>query len=482
MMAEKHPSARATFLIALPDELIQQILSYLSALDVVSISSTCQTLYQQAQDDKLWEGLVNENLPKRIDHPGPFDSFRNLYSAHHPYWFLPKNKIWFSDGEYTGRLIIARYDNRRGVIEAFRLLAELKEETFTQWSSNPEVIIQSFNPQLRLWMDDPVIELRNPQGLLPRNRQYCPDQFKMTMSSYGQGVYSSFALCRGNVGRDPSLPSDLVWPPITIPAERSLRKNQERLTDENSNTFLQAQRESPDPRALSETSFYLRKWLHFGLGQPIVPHDQGFHLSMFATLDPEIYTPTKEKPYQGIWVGDYNFHGCEFLLFLQRDPGSATPLSNSARRETRLISNGLHNLYNNQNNGGGAHGVDEWERASLPETQITTQADGSEDTGVSGRLEGIKLTGDPNIPRGEISFVAEDIGPSGTVYFSHDEEFGGARVVRSKGHIAFQQFTDDQWVNTELILISPDCVAQYWKPMRHVSYFRRVDVDQFARV
>jgi hypothetical protein len=40
----------------------------------------------------------------------------------------------------------------------------------------------------------------------------------------------------------------------------------------------------------------------------------------------------------------------------------------------------------------------------------------------------------------------------------------------------------DQWVNTELILISPDCVAQYWKPMRHVSYFRRVDIDHFARI
>jgi hypothetical protein len=60
-------------------------------------------------------------------------------------------------------------------------------------------------------------------------------------------------------------------------------------------------------------------------------------------------------------------------------------------------------------------------------------------------LEGIKLTGDPNIPRGEISFVAEDIGPKGLIGVSQDEEFRGARVVKSKGHIAFQHYTDGKF-------------------------------------
>jgi hypothetical protein len=44
----------------------------------------------------------------------------------------------------------------------------------------------------------------------------------------------------------------------------------------------------------------------------------GLHLGeevyTYATLDPKLYTPTEEKPYRGIWVGDYSGHGCEFLL------------------------------------------------------------------------------------------------------------------------------------------------------------------------
>ncbi|OKL56609.1 hypothetical protein UA08_08150 [Talaromyces atroroseus] len=471
----------------LPDELLQDVLSLLPAPDVVSVSATCRALYRQAQDDKLWERLVNANLPHTITKPGPFSSFRDLYSAHHPYWFLPRNKIWFSDNEYTGKLIIARYDNRRGVIEAFRLLAELRDKNSVEWKSNPEVAIQPFNPRLRLWVDDPVLELRNPERLRPQDRQYSPDQFRMSMASQSAGVCSSFSLSRGSLGISPRVRNDFLWPPVTIPGEKSLRRNHELLADDKSETLQHIQKLSDNPRQISETSFYLRKWLHFGLGQVILPRQPGDHLSIFATLDPALYTPTKEKPFQGIWIGDYNFHGCEFLLFLQRDTGEPAPLSNNARRHLRSMLGGTRPDWDDEDeeeevsllNG---RGEDAFERASLPDAQASNDVDEIDGVKFQGRLEGIKLTGDPNIPRGEISFVAEDIGPKGLISVSQDEEFRGARVVNSKGHIAFQHYTDDRWVKTQLFLISPDCVAQYWEPMRHISYFRRVDIDQFTKI
>jgi hypothetical protein len=59
-----------------------------------------------------------------------------------------------------------------------------------------------------------------------------------------------------------------------------------------------------------------------------------------------------------------------------------------------------------------------------------------------GRLEAIKLTGDPNVPRGQYSFIAEDIGPKGLIRVATDEPFVGSRIVHAGGHVAGLGFRD----------------------------------------
>ena len=59
-----------------------------------------------------------------------------------------------------------------------------------------------------------------------------------------------------------------------------------------------------------------------------------------------------------------------------------------------------------------------------------------------GRIEAIKLTGDPNIPRGEYTFIAPDIGPNGLIRVATEEMFKGARIVKSVGHIAARGFRE----------------------------------------
>jgi hypothetical protein len=49
-------------------------------------------------------------------------------------------------------------------------------------------------------------------------------------------------------------------------------------------------------------------------------------ITTYATLPKECYMPTPEKPWQGIWCGDYSGHGCEFILIQQPDPGEERPL------------------------------------------------------------------------------------------------------------------------------------------------------------
>lgn len=119
-----------------------------------------------------------------------------------------------------------------------------------------------------------------------------------------------------------------------------------------------------------------------------------------------------------------------------------------------------------------------------------------------GRLEAIKLTGDPNIPRGEHTFICDDIGNRGLVRVADDELFKGARIVRSRGHVADRNFIDGKstftpiaqfatimeriflimtakFVETEIIMISPNKFAHHWKPFGQINYYERVTVNDF---
>jgi hypothetical protein len=209
----------------------------------------------------------------------------------------------------------------------------------------------------------------------------------------------------------------------------------------------------------------------------------GEEVMTYSTLDPSLYTPTPTKPWRGIWVGDYSGHGCEFLLLHQPDDEPATD------EQLGLIRSA-------------SESEAEWERRRM-EARI-----------YRGRLEAIKLTGDPNIPRGEYTFVVDDLGPNGYVGISSDSPFTGSRIVRSKGHIAMTGFQDgayflpvpqilclsffsfpaachlltctpcdayiDKFIESELFLISQNRLAQHWLEFGHISFFERVDIDAFV--
>lgn len=167
-----------------------------------------------------------------------------------------------------------------------------------------------------------------------------------------------------------------LWPPTIIPAK-------ERTRNSSMGGFRGVGHQPQAANEGAESLFRLRKWMVFS-ENPNMPFERTLrHLMMrddvetFSALDKSLYTPDKDHPLRGLWVGDYNAHGCEFVLFHQPTPE---------------------------------------------------------------RLEGIKITGDINVPRGEYSFIINNL--KDPMRIADEEEWPGATVLRGTGQIAASQFVD----------------------------------------
>lgn len=55
------------------------------------------------------------------------------------------------------------------------------------------------------------------------------------------------------------------------------------------------------------------------------------------------------------------------------------------------------------------------------------------------------MTGDPNVPRGEYTFIADDISQTGYIRTADEARFEGARIVKSRGHIATRMFINGEF-------------------------------------
>lgn len=404
-IAPRSDSSSSPTLLELPPEVLSQIVSYVcSSLSNISILKyTCKALYVHTQEESNWQHLIQSSVPFPLTTSHPLPTFQELYKSHSTHWFLPKYKLWFCDYFLTGKLMLVRYKPSTGYITGHRLVAERPSPTYHIWASELNVLVHSFNPKVRLHPDQPLLNL--PPTILTTHIDLT-QEFPMPIEDRNMaGIFSNFMLTRPV----PALPGMRLWPPEHIPSAQRVRNI--------SQEFFRGVGHKPTKRyEICETSFRIRRWMEM---LPARQEPPGVHLGeemyTYSTLDPALYTPTPTKPFRGIWVGDYSGHGCEFLLMHQ--PDSPIPVVEQREDET----------------------VDEFGQRKA-NAQI-----------YNGSIHAIKLTGDPNIPRGEFTFICDDIGEGGYVRTANDAPFEGARIVNSKGHIANRMYQNGESPNTSFL-------------------------------
>ncbi|KAI0861181.1 hypothetical protein F4860DRAFT_180603 [Xylaria cubensis] len=450
--------------IGLPAELIDTILSYLTPLELVRVSLVCRELFNHATDDVHWRRHVLSNLPgNKIKSPYPCKTWRELFVAHNQYWFLTKYKLWFCDRSLAGQMVIARYDTRRGCIEGYQLLATRSRDGSEPWVADPTVHIHYFEPNVKLHLDKPILQfdvdslenlmrlsLSSSDSATRPARRFFPEH-PMRYSHGSDPRFSTFMLAKPLEIRDlpphvgDHFPYGLVWPPPAIPAAHRVLGHPADIAGGSTHELMTSPKWRPFNRSeVSDMTFRIRQWME--LGPPTIGFHIGEEIVTYSTIDPALYTPTPERPWRGIWVGDYSIHGCEFLLINQPDVDGESYNEPLVKRESES---------------------DEEFRARFLSERV-----------YKGRLEAIKLTGDPNVPRGEYTFLANDLGEDGFVRIAQGPPFQGARIVKSQGHIANIGFSGDKYIESQLILISHNRLAQYWVDFGHISFFERVDIDR----
>lgn len=464
------PLPPPTSLLDLPAEIIQYILSFLSYSDLLTVNLVSQALNQHAQQDTLWQPFVQDQVPGyKVPKPKVL-SWKELFQQHHPYWFLAKNKLWFADTAHTGKLLIARYDHRINAIEAYALVAERKQPVMQTWEWNPEAIIHTFSPRVQLDMVSPIVRLNGNSyervyGDRLQHEIYMDVHHTSPLAS--AGIHSRLMLTRP-WPKDITTNSTPVWPPLILPSEQRTRN------DASPSSFRHTASKPGRLHELSTATFRIRKWMEFASRANGLSMRIGEDITTFSTLPEECYTPTPQKPWQGIWVGDYAGHGCEFLLVTQPDnprvlPERAEWAMRAREREGSVSSAGSWSTAptdadtpssssseNEDEDDGWVETADDLEDsvATLQGADIRADYDmvdaeeaetEDEDSVYRGRLEAIKLTGDPNIPRGEYTFIAPDIGPGGLIRVATEDMFKGARIVKSVGHIAARGFREGRW-------------------------------------
>ncbi|OUM60281.1 hypothetical protein PIROE2DRAFT_63250 [Piromyces sp. E2] len=177
----------------------------------------------------------------------------------------------------------------------------------------------------------------------------------------------------------------------------------------------------------------------------------------------------------GIWIGTFGHHGLEFIYIK-----SLNTDSNSSKKDSLItLHNGELPIMINDDE----YLSDEDEQA--PSSDHFNEIDSTELSDIKKEnktLVAYKITGDVNIPKGEISWSAElnhqidgEITTlEGRTYdITRSIEFQNAKIYKVEGVVAQIGYRDIKKQPGKLIVLSNDEIAIFWETLYRVSRFKR---------
>ena len=256
-------------------------------------------------------------------------------------------------------------------IEGVQIEARQEHPQAFRWSHNPEVLIHVFEPHISL----------------------TSTVFKFDEDEDGKSISAPFLTQR--LPKTSSQKKEELWPPSTIPSATRVRRGD---IDETERHHISLTTRVPENFSCSTLKLPLSGSIPPSPGR--APSDSDTRT--WSTLAPQLYRPTAKAPFNGIFVGDYAGHGPEFVLIMHQ---SSTILQ-------QQINGKLHVEHS----------------PPLPGHRMPHNG-----PAVSGSMVAVKLTGDESVPRGCLSFVADDLGTNGLVRVADEWPFKDAPIIRSKG-------------------------------------------------
>lgn len=302
----------------LPRSIVSRIISYLGPESLARAAAVSHQFRELAYSEDLWKTLINSYLPEPIETCKSAPSFRRLYIAFHPYWFIPKFRFWLSDEEHNGQLVFAQFNTNLLCIEAWPVVGY--REHSEKPSSNIDAEVTIRRPDVRVHVDEHQLIFRFGvrDGEWDGNEDHAGSRHARAAVMYDEDAAASgsqMELSLGCTWPEAPIGGDLrMWPTPEMSTEASVPKL-------SAGANVPASYRPPSSPTTGQPTFRL----HEKVGYHSHRSDSGTRSSRtdserhnihktitFGTLSLDVCAPSVEKPWQGIWCGDYFGHGMEF--------------------------------------------------------------------------------------------------------------------------------------------------------------------------
>ncbi|KAI5858417.1 hypothetical protein BZA05DRAFT_381144 [Tricharina praecox] len=286
-------AANSSPLLALPNEILLEILSSVSHYDLARLSQVNTKLQDFCSTPSLWAPFLHSfRLP-------PSYPYRALVASLHEHlWLRPR--LWWSDQNCSGHLVTTFFELETETITLHTILAPRFPPNVKKWSRDPSVPVSSPATRVSRW----------PASLLSVNSHSKPDPRTGEIvefipdSPIAVSLFRVLAIPAG----PPSSSSKFLWPPSSVPATVDRCANSE--------SFDAGTYRAPYPSFASADLFRFRRELRHGTTQ------MRGEIETLSAIPASWYTPTRARPLRGIFIADIPDYGYQMLLFLQ--PTTAT--------------------------------------------------------------------------------------------------------------------------------------------------------------